>query len=59
MAGTFADLFAKRKKQIDEASGYAPPPDTAQPPATPITPLVKPKKKLPPLDKPYNPADYQ
>ena len=57
MAGTFADLFAKRKKQIDEASGYAPP-DETQPPPKPITPLVKPKKKLPPLNKPYDPADY-
>ena len=58
MAGTFADLFTKRKKQIDEASGYAQPPD-ATPPPQPITPLVKPKKKLPPLNKPYDPADYQ
>ena len=46
-----ANVFQKRRQMIDEASGYAN--------KKKAKPKAKPKaKKLPPLGKKYDPADY-
>ena len=48
-----ANVFQKRRQMIDEASGYATPAKKK------AKPKAKPKaKKLPPLGKRYDPADY-
>lgn len=48
-----ANIFQKRRQMIDEASGYADPKKKKAQPKT------KPKpRKLPPLGKKYDPADY-
>ncbi len=49
-----ANVFQKRRQMIDEASGYASPKKKEK-----AKPKTKPKaKKLPPLGKKYDPADY-